>query len=160
MGQNYNERQAEWAKREKTKENEERKAEVIIGEVTGKLTRDIKKSDDIRVKIENVETLKLKPSVDLQKGDSIKITINADWSMRGQEKQRWGRERKVQAGEALGKVTGNIKKSDEIRVRIDDVETLKFKPSVDLKKNDYIRVTIGKVSEPPMATMEPVVHMI
>ena len=65
--------------------------------------------------------------------------------MRGQEKQRRGREKKVQAGEALGKVTGNIKKSDEIRVRIDDVETLKFKPSVDLKKGDYIRVTIEKV---------------
>jgi len=45
----------------------------------------------------------------------------------------------------LGKATGNIGKADDVSVRIDNVETLRFKPSVDLKKGDSIRVTIEKV---------------
>lgn len=145
MDKNYSQRQVEWAKKEKAREDEERKTEVKIGEIFGKVTEDIKKTDDTKVRIDSTETLKLNTSVDLKKGDSIRITIKADWSMRGQEKQRWGRERKAQNGEALGKLTGNIKKSDDIRVRIDNVETLKFNSSVDLKKGDFIRVTIEKV---------------
>ena len=54
-------------------------------------------------------------------------------------------ERTVKVGEIRGKVTGGIKKTDNVRVRIDDVETLRFNPSVDLKSGDSIKVTIEKV---------------
>jgi ribosomal 50S subunit-recycling heat shock protein len=141
----YEERQARWAERGQAKEKEERKGEVKVGEALGKATGDIGKAGDTRVRIDNVETLSFNPSVDLKKGDSIRVTIEADWTMRGQKKQ--GKERKGEAkiGEAFGKATGNIRKTGDVRVRIDNIETLRFKPSVDLKKGDSIRVTIEKV---------------
>ena len=145
MATDYEERRARWAEREQAKEEDERKGEVKVGEALGKTTGDIVKTGDVRVRIDNVETLRFKPSVDLKKGDSLRVTIEADWTMRGQERQRWGREREAKAGEAVGKATGNIRKASDVRVRIDNVETLRFKPSVDLKKGDSIRVTIGKV---------------
>jgi hypothetical protein len=145
MATDYEKRQAEWAKREQVKEDEERKGEIEIGVITGKVTGDISKTGDTRVRIDHVETLRLKPAVDIKKGDSIKVTVKADWSIRGKKEQRWGRERDVQSGEALGKVTGNINKADELKVRIDNVETLKFKSSADLKKDDNIRVTVEKI---------------
>ncbi len=145
MTTDYDERQARWANKEQAKEDEERKGEVKVGEALGKATGDIGKTGDVRVRIDNVETLRFKPSVDLNEGDSIRVTIEADWTKRGQKKQ--GKERKGEAkvGEALGKATGNIGKADDVSVRIDNVETLRFKPSVDLKKGDSIRVTIEKV---------------
>ncbi len=145
MATDYNKRQADWAQKEQAKEDEERKGEAKIGEAFGKTTGDIGKSGDIRIRIDNVETLRLKPSVDLKKGDSIKITVKADWTRRGQEKQGWGHESEAHHGEALGKATGDIRKSENVRVRIDNVETLKFESSVDLKKGDSIRITIEKV---------------
>jgi len=69
----------------------------------------------------------------------------ARWAERGQAKEKEERKGEVKVGEALGKSTGNIGKADDVRVRIDNVETLMFKPSVDLKKGDFIRVTIEKV---------------
>ena len=111
----------------------------------GKATGDIGKTGDVRVRIDNVETLRFKPFADLKKGDSIRVTIEADWTRRGQEKQEKERKGEAKVGEALGKATGNIGKTDDVRVRIDNVETLRFKPSVDLKKGDSIRVTIEKV---------------
>ena len=145
MATNYEDRQADWAKKEQAREDDERKGEVKVGEVFGKATGDIRKDDDIRVRIDNVETLRFKPSGDLKKGDSIRITIKADWTKRGQERQRWGRESVVQSREAFGKATGDIRKTDDVRVRIDNVETLRFKPTEDLKKGDSIRITIEKV---------------
>ena len=145
MATDYNKRQADWAKKEQLKEDEERKGEVKIGEAIGKVTEDIGKSSETRIRIDNVETLRFEPSVDLTKGDSIKITVKADWTGRGQEKQKWGHEREFQAGEAFGRVTGNIKKSHDLRVKIDNVEMLGFEPSADLKKGDSIRITIEKV---------------
>ena len=71
----YNERQAAWDKREQAKEKEERKGEVKVGEALGKATGDIGKTGDVRVRIDNVETLRFKPSVDLKKGDSIRVII-------------------------------------------------------------------------------------
>ena len=140
MGTSYEDRQADWAKKEPAKEEEERKGEVKVGEALGKATGDIGKTGDVRVRIDNVETLRFKPSVDLKKGDSIRVTIEADWTRRGQKKLGGAK-----VGEALGKATGKIGKADDVRVMIDNVETLTFKPSVDLKKGDYIRVTIEKV---------------
>jgi len=145
MATDYDERQARWANREQAKENEERKGEVKVGEALGKAIGDIGKTGDTRVRIDNVETLRFKPSVDLKKGDSIRVTIEADWTRRGQEKQEKEHKGEAKVGEALGKATGNIGKTDDVRVRIDNVETLRFKPSVDLKKGDSIRVTIEKV---------------
>jgi len=145
MATNYEERQADWAKREQAKEDDERKGEIKVGEVFGKATGDIRKDDDIKVRIDNVETLKFKPPGDLKEGDSIRITIKADRTMRGPEKQTWGRERVVQPTEAFGKATGDIRKTDNVRVRMDNVETLMFKSTEDLKKGDSIRITIEKV---------------
>jgi uncharacterized lipoprotein len=145
MATDYDKRRADWAKREQAKEEEERKGEVKVGEALGKVTGDIGKTGDVRVRIDNVETLRFKPFADLKKGDSIRVTIEADWTRRGQEKQEKERKGEAKVGEALGKATGNIGKTDDVRVRIDNVETLRFKPSVDLKKGDSIRVTIEKV---------------
>jgi hypothetical protein len=75
MATDYDERQERWAKREQAKEKKERKGEVKVGEALGKATGDIEKVNDVRVRIDNVETLKFKPSVDLKKGDSIRVTI-------------------------------------------------------------------------------------
>jgi ribosomal 50S subunit-recycling heat shock protein len=145
MVTSYEDRQAAWAKKEQAKKEEERKGEVKVGEALGKATGDIGKASDVRVRIDNVETLRFKPSADLKKGDSIRVTIEADWTRRGQEKQEGGRKGEVEVGETLGKATGDIGKASDVRVRIDNVETLRFKPSVDLKKGDSIRVTIEKV---------------
>ena len=62
----------------------------------------------------------------------------ADWA-KGED------DRTVKVGEARGMVTGDIKKTDDVRVRIDKFETLTFYPSVDLKKGDSIRITIEKI---------------
>jgi urease accessory protein UreF len=145
MATEYDKRQADWAKREQAKEKEERKGEVKIGEALGKTTGDIRKTGDTRVRIDNVETLRFTPSVDLKKGDSIRVTIEADWTRRGQKKQGEERKGEAKVGEAFGKTTGDIRKTGDVRVRIDNVETLRFMPSVDLKKGDSIRVTIEKV---------------
>jgi ribosomal 50S subunit-recycling heat shock protein len=145
MATDYEERRARWAEREQAKEREERKGEVKVGEALGKATGDIGRTGEVRVRIDNVETLRFKPSTDLKKGDSIRVTIEADWTKRGQEKQVEEHKGEAKAGEALGKATRDIRKTGDVRVRIDNVETLRFKPSVDLKKGDSIRVTIDKV---------------
>ena len=62
----------------------------------------------------------------------------ADW------KKREG-ERTVKLIEARGRVTGNIKTNDEVRVRIDKVESLSFRSPIDLKNGDSIRIIIEKV---------------
>ncbi|MFC1939940.1 hypothetical protein ACFLXO_04565 [Chloroflexota bacterium] len=145
MATSYEDRQAAWEKKEEAREEEERKGEVKVGEALGKVTGDIGKTGDARVRIDNVETLRFKPSVDLKKGDSVRVTIEADWTRRDQEKQGEERKGDAKVGEALGKATRDIGKAGDVRVRIDNVETLRFKPSVDLKKGDSIRVTIEKV---------------
>ena len=145
MATSYEDRQAAWAKKEQAKEEEERKGEVKVGEALGKATGDIRKASDVRVRIDNVETLRFEPSEDLKRGDSIRVTIEADWTRRGQEKQGEERKGEAKVGEALGKATRDIGKADDVRVRIENVETLRFKPSVDLKKGDSIRVHIEKV---------------
>ena len=141
MTTGYEERRARQAEREK----EERRGEVKIGEATGKASRDMATSSDVRIRIDNVEELRFRPSTDIKKGDSVKITIEADWTRRGQEIQRVDHHRDSQIGEALGRATRDIYKTSDVRVRINDVETMRFKPSVDLKKGDSVRITITKV---------------
>jgi hypothetical protein len=146
MTSDYDERQARLAETEKAKEQEDRKGEVKIGEVTGKTTRDIeRKTGGTKIRIDHVEDLYFQPMVDLKMGDSLKITIDADWTKRGQTQHMEFRRRPDNIGEAAGKVTGDIKKTDDVKVRIDNVETLRFKPSADLKKGDSVRITIEKV---------------
>jgi hypothetical protein len=146
MTSDYDERQVRLAETEKAKEQEDRKGEVKIGEVTGKTTRDIeRKTGGTKIRIDHVEDLYFQPMVDLKMGDSLKITIDADWTKRGQTQHMEFRRRPDNIGEAAGKVTGDIKKTDAVKVRIDNVETLRFKPSADLKKGDSVRITIEKV---------------
>ena len=145
MTTDYDERQARWAKKEQEKEQEERKGEAKVGEVLGKITKDINKNGDTKVRIDNVEALKFNPSADLKKGDSVKITIEADWTRRGEHTQGHEGRSEAKFGEVFGKLTGNMEKTRDVRVRIDNVEDLKFKPSVDLKKGDFIRLIIEKV---------------
>ena len=145
MTSDFQKRQANWAKKEQAKEDEERKDEAKVGAVSGKATGDIGHTDELKIRIDNVETLRLKPSFNCIKDDSIKIIIIADRTANAHEKQRWGRERIIQAGEAVGKVTGHIKKSDDVKIRIDNVETLRFNSSEELKKGDSLRVIIEKL---------------
>lgn len=145
MSSDFQNRQAAWAKKEQAKEDEERKDEVKVGEVSGKATGDIGRTNELKIRIDNVETLKLKSSFTFIKDDSIKIIIMADRTAKAQEKQRWGRERIIQAGEAIGKVTGHIKKTDDIKIRIDNIETIRFNSSEELKKGDSLRVIVEKL---------------
>jgi hypothetical protein len=48
-------------------------------------------------------------------------------------------------GETRGRVTVNIRTTDELRIRIDKFEPLNFKSPMDLKNGDSIRITIEKV---------------
>ena len=53
---------------------------VKIGEVQAKMSADVKKTDELNVGLkvsysEKLETAKIKPSEDLKKGDTVKITI-------------------------------------------------------------------------------------
>ena len=53
--------------------------------------------------------------------------------------------RTVKLGETRGRVTVNIRTTDELRIRIDKFEPLNFKSPMDLKNGDSIRITIEKV---------------
>jgi ribosomal 50S subunit-recycling heat shock protein len=55
-------------------------------------------------------------------------------------------------GEVETKMSADVKKTDELRLRLrgkvcccNKVETVKFKPSEDLKKGDKVRITIEKL---------------
>ena len=146
MKSDYDERQARFAEREQAKEQDERKGEVKIGEITGKTTRDIERTaGGTKIRIDHVEEMIFQPTVDLKMGDSVKIIIEADWTKRGQRQETEFRMRPDKVGEAEGNVNGDIKKTDNVRVRIDNIETMRFRPSADLKKGDSIRITIEKV---------------
>jgi hypothetical protein len=141
----YDDRQARFAERDKAREQESRKGEVKIGEITGKTTQDIKReASGTKIRIDNIEDMYFQPKVDLKAGDSLKITIASDWTKRGQTQHIEFRQRPDNIGEALGKVTKDIKKTNDLKVRIDGTETRTFKPTTDLKKGDSVRITIEK----------------
>jgi hypothetical protein len=145
MTSDYEQREAAWAKKAKDKEKEERKGEVKVGEALGKVTGDISQFGEVKVRIDNVEALKFKPFADLKRGDSIKVTVEADWSGRGETTRGHEGKSEAKSGEVFGKVTGNIGKDHDVKLRIDNVEQLKFKSSTDLKKGDFVRLLIEKV---------------
>ena len=51
----------------------------------------------------------------------------------------------VKLGEYRVRVTGTIRKNDDVRVRIDKVESMSFKSAVDIKSGETLRITIEKV---------------
>jgi ribosomal 50S subunit-recycling heat shock protein len=58
----------------------------------------------------------------------------------------------IKLGEVETKMSANVKKTDELKVRLkgklcccNKVETVKFKPSEDLKKGDKVKITIEKL---------------
>ncbi len=56
----------------------------------------------------------------------------------------------VKLGEVEAKMSADVKKTDELGVHLrvsysDKLETVKFKPSEDLKKGDKVRITFEKV---------------
>jgi hypothetical protein len=144
MATDYEEREKAWAKKSQDKEKEERKGEVKVGEALGKVTGDISKFGEVKVRIDNVEAVKFKPNTDLKKGDSLKVIVEADWSRRGETTHGHEGKSEAKSGEVFGKVTGNFSKDHDVKVRIDNVEQLKFKSSTDLKKGDFVRLLIEK----------------
>ena len=48
---------------------------VKIGEVQSEITADIKKTEDLKVRLQKAKDITFKPSEDLKKGDKVKITI-------------------------------------------------------------------------------------
>jgi hypothetical protein len=69
----------------------------------------------------------------------------SDYDQRQTDRAKREDGRTVTVGEVRGRATGDIKKTDEIRVRIDKVDTLIFYPAVDEKKGDSLRIIIEKV---------------
>jgi ribosomal 50S subunit-recycling heat shock protein len=56
----------------------------------------------------------------------------------------------IKLGEVQAKMSADVKKTDELSVSLkvswsDKLETVKFKPSEDLKKGDTVKITIEKV---------------
>jgi ribosomal 50S subunit-recycling heat shock protein len=58
----------------------------------------------------------------------------------------------VKLGEVETKMSADVKKTDELRVRLkgklcccNKVQAVKFKPSEDLKKGDKLKITIEKL---------------
>jgi len=56
----------------------------------------------------------------------------------------------VKIGEVQTKVSSDVKKTDDVSVDLkvsfsSKLETVKFKPSEDLKKGDAVKITIEKV---------------
>lgn len=142
----FDERRARFAEKELAKETESRKGEVKIGEVTGTVTGDIARSSGgAKIRIDHAGDMNFSPEVNLGRGDTIKVSIMADWSKRGQKKETVLHQAQAKGGEAMGEVTGNIKTNDNVKIRIDRVEGMSFKPSAELKKGDTIRVIITKV---------------
>jgi len=69
----------------------------------------------------------------------------SDYDQRQADRAKREDGRTVTVGEVRGKATGDIKKTDEIRVRIDKLDMPRFYPAVDVKKGDSIRIIIEKV---------------
>lgn len=144
MTSDYERRTAAWAQKAKEEEEAERREEIIVGETTGKVERDIDTAQELKVRINDVESLHLHSSTGLSKGDSVKITIKADPSLSEGRAFNWGREKQSHPDEAYGTVKGKIKKDHEIKIKIDCIDIQKVKSSAELDKGDSVRVVISK----------------
>ena len=145
MSSEYQQRQAEFAKKAAEKEAADRQKEVIIGTIIGKAEKNISAGKELKIKMNDVEQLSFTLSSDMAKGDSLKIIIQADPSLSAQKGLSYGREKQVRADEASGKVTGTIKKDRDTKIKIDDIETQKFQPSSELDRGDSIRILFERM---------------
>ncbi|HEY94665.1 MAG TPA: hypothetical protein G4O15_06975 [Dehalococcoidia bacterium] len=144
MTSDYERRRAAHAKRLQDEEQAERQKEIILGETSGKVEKDIRSGQELKVKIRDVNDLLLTPSNDLKKGDILKITIKADPSLSEEHKLSWGREKPSRSDEASGTVKGKIKVNQDIDLKIDRIELKKVQSSVELDKGDSIRIIVEK----------------
>jgi len=60
------------------------------------------------------------------------------------------KERVVKLGEVQSEITADVKKTDDLKVRLqvgysDKTKEITFKPSEDLKKGDKVKITVEKV---------------
>ena len=144
MTSEYEQRKAAWAKKALDQENSERQKEIIVGETSGKVEKNIISAQELNVRINEVGNLSLKPSIDLEKGDLLKITIKADPALSDELNLSWGREKPSHPDEAFGTLKGKIKVNHEIKVKIDHIDVQKIKSSAELDKGDSIRIIIEK----------------
>ena len=144
MTSDYERRRAGQAKRAQEEEQAERQKEIILGETTGKVEKDISNGQELKVKIHDVDDLRLKPSIDLKRGDILKIIIKADPSLSEEHKISWGREKASHPDEASGTVKGKIKVNHDLDLKIERIEVNKVKSSVELDKGDSIRIIVEK----------------
>jgi hypothetical protein len=66
----------------------------------------------------------------------------AKWEKKEQAREKEERKGEVKVGEAVGKVTRDIGRFDDVNVRIDKVKTMSFQPAEDLRKGDSIGIVI------------------
>jgi hypothetical protein len=144
MTSDFEQRRADWAKKNQEQEDAEREKEIIVAETSGTVERGISSTEELKVKINGVGDLRLMPSSDLNKGDKLKITVKADPTLSGEHKMSWGREKPAHSDEASGTVTGRIKANHEIKMKIDHIDVKKTNSSADLDKGDSIRIIIEK----------------
>ena len=144
MTSDYEQRRAAQANRSQEEEQAERQKEIIIGETSGRIEKDITSGQELKVKIRDVTDLHLKPSKDLKKGDILKITIKADPTLSEEHKMSWGREKPSHPDEAYGTAKGRIKANHDLDLKIDSIEVEKVQSSVEMGKGDSIRVIFEK----------------
>jgi hypothetical protein len=68
-----------------------------------------------------------------------------DYTKRQADRKTLEDARMVRIGEATCRVGGNVKTTDQLKIRIDKFDPTTFKPSIDLKWGDNIRIIIEKV---------------
>jgi hypothetical protein len=144
MTSDYEQRKAAWANKALEQEKAERQKEIVVGETYGKVEKNIINAQELKVKINEVGDLILKPSVDFNKGDILKITIKSDPSLSEEHILSWGREKPSHPDEAFGTVKGKIKADHEIKIKIDHIDVQKIKSSAELDKGDSVRLIIEK----------------
>ncbi|MBN2240316.1 MAG: hypothetical protein JW712_11135 [Dehalococcoidales bacterium] len=144
MTSDYEQRRAARAKRLEAEDQAERKKEVIVGETTGEVEKDIRIDQELKVKIHEVDDLHIQSSVDLKKGDRLKITIKADPALSEGHTLAWGREHQNPSDETYGTLKGKIKAGHDLKVRIENMNITKVESSVELDKGDSIRIVIEK----------------
>jgi len=145
MTSDYERRRAAQARRAQEEDHAERQKEVILGETSGKIEKDIGSGQELKVKIREVDDMLLRPSTDLKKGDNLKITIKADPSLSEAHKMSWGREKPSRPDEAFGTIKGRIRVDHDMDLKIERIEVKKVKSSVELDKGDSIRIIIEKL---------------
>ena len=69
----------------------------------------------------------------------------ADYEKRQSDFNKREDAKTVLLGEFRARVIGTIRKNDEVRVRIDRVESLSFKSAVDIKSGETLKITIEKI---------------